>query len=124
MSQSSKHRRKKIRKVLGMVIFATVLAVFLCSGLELRKTGNRPYTPYPLSKELKERINQDVSRLNKPTDVAEYSCDLTTELLTFSEKNDIPHGKANCVGYAQLSSSIFNYAIAVLSKQKGEESYL
>lgn len=28
-------------------------------------------------------------------------------------KNDIPKGKANCVGYAQLTSAIINYAFQI-----------
>lgn len=33
--------------------------------------------------------------------------------LSFTAKNDIPKGKANCVGYAQLTSAIINYAFQI-----------
>ena len=34
-------------------------------------------------------------------------------MLSFDRKNMIPNGKANCVGYAQLTSAIINYAFQV-----------
>lgn len=35
------------------------------------------------------------------------------ERLSFTAKNDIPKGKANCVGYAQLTSAIINYVFQI-----------
>ena len=42
-----------------------------------------------------------------------YSMRLTADLLSFTEKNDLDNGKANCVGYAVLCSRICNYAFQV-----------
>lgn len=112
-------------KTIFRILFILFVIFFLsCQSLELRKTHNRPYTPYPLSQELKERIRHDVVCMDAPMEVCRYSCALTAELLSFSEKNDIPNGKANCVGYAQLSSTIFNYAIKIVSDDIEDSSLL
>lgn len=110
--------------LLALTILMVLFFTFSCFGFDLRKTKNRDYTPYPLSKELKERIDNDVAWMDDPCSVVRYSCALTAELLSFSKTNDIANGKANCIGYARLSSSIFNYAIKVLSNRMEDESLL
>lgn len=101
--------KKKIVIILAMLTFLVVA----CQGFDLKKLQNRPYHPVPLSKELKERIKSDVSVMDDASSIVRYSCSLTAELLSFSGKNDILRGKANCIGYAQLSSTICNYAFSV-----------
>lgn len=114
--------KRTIFIILGLILVVIIVLTTTFQGFELKKLSNRPYTPYPLDKELRERIKHDVTSMDDPHTVVRYSCILTSELLSFSQKNNITHGKANCVGYAQLSSSICNYAIYTLSIQMKDES--
>lgn len=43
-------------------------------------------------------------------EIRSYSLKKTCSLLSFSVRNDLSDGKANCIGYAQMCASIFNYA--------------
>lgn len=45
--------------------------------------------------------------------IIEYSLSLTASELSFAVLNDIPGGRANCVGYAQLCAAICNQAMAI-----------
>ena len=113
-----------MKKILLILICAFVLFFInlRCSGFGLNKSSVRAYSPVSLSKELKERIDREVSSLEEPQAVIRYSCRLTAELLSFSQKNDISNGKANCVGYARLSSTICNYALEQKSIQGADGS--
>lgn len=107
--------RKKILIIVSIIVVFTLIN----TGFDLRKTSNRPYNPIPLNKELKERIKRDIVVMDDASSIVRYSCSLTAELLEFSKHNDIPNGKANCIGYAQLSSTICNYAFSIF---EGEDA--
>ncbi len=115
--------KKKIA-LISLVVIVIIVFMLSCFGFELHKTSYREYKAFPLSNELKERISHDVALMDNPNSVIRYSCALTAEILSFSNINDIPNGKANCVGYAQLSSTICNYALKVLCERTKENSYL
>lgn len=113
--------KKGCHKKLTMIaiVVCAVMAIYLWGvcGLSLQKTGNRAYH-YTLPKELKQRIETDAKEFADDKDIVDYSFCLTNELLTFSEKNNISRGKANCIGYSQLFTSICNYALQVKGYEK------
>ena len=82
--------------------------IILFSAFSLEKTADRPYSEIPLSDELKEELAYCAEHLYDLSPIG-MSLDKTSSMLEFSEKNDIRNGKANCVGYAQLFTSICNY---------------
>lgn len=100
--------RKRIKYLLGLIIFLFIVCVVFISQLRLEKEQYRPIQEYALTSDIKGRICQIKS--DNPIEIIKASNDLCCELLSFSAKNDIPNGTANCVGYAQLSSAIINYA--------------
>ena len=83
----------------------------LWSPLSLTKIGDRVET-YSLDKVLKTDIKEESSGLSTD-EIRSYSIKKTAKLLSFSIKNNLSKGKANCVGYAQLCASICNYAFQI-----------
>lgn len=101
-------RRKLIKSFVCVILFLAIACVVFISQLRLEKERYRPTQEYALTSDIKDRICQITS--DNPIEIIKASNDLCCELLSFSVKNDITNGKANCVGYAQLSSAIINYA--------------
>ena len=92
-----------------------VLVICICAvlyGFGLVKTSNRPNADYPISKQIKEKIQTEGMGLT-PEECVKYSLKLTSNNLRFTEKDSIANGKANCVGYAIMCSSICNYALQI-----------
>ena len=84
----------------------------LIQGLTLHKTANRPHMSYYFNEEEMERL---VTLLDSATSEAEtinicntFACNN----LSFHQKNNLRNGEANCVGYAQYSSAVLNYAFS------------
>lgn len=102
---------KQKKKVIVFVMLI-VLFCFVSKGFGLVKTADRHNGRLAISKENIERINKECMGLD-PKGCVKYAMELTCELLSFSEKNDVANGKANCVGYAILCSNICNYALKV-----------
>lgn len=100
--------RKRIKYLLGLIVFLAITCIVFISQIRLEKERYRPTQEYTLTSVIKDRIRQITS--DNPIEIIKASNDLCCEILSFSAKNDIPNGKANCVGYAQLSSAIINYA--------------
>lgn len=101
-------RRKLIKSIVCVILFLAIGCVVFLSQIRLEKERYKPTQEYALTSDIKDRICQIIS--DNPIEIIKASNDLCCELLSFSVKNDIPNGKANCVGYAQLSSAIINYA--------------
>ena len=110
-------KKLKIFICICVVIFGIVLCCLWLCPFSLEKTANRSYPEYPLSKELKEQI-RNASSTYYELSAIELSLDITGSLLEFSEKNDIKNGKANCVGYAQLFTSICNNMLKVNGRKE------
>lgn len=100
--------RKRIKYLLGLIVFLAITCIVFISQIRLEKERYRPRQEYTLTSVIKDRIRQITS--DNPIEIIKASNDLCCELLSFSANNDIPNGKANCVGYAQFSSAIINYA--------------
>lgn len=109
-------KRKNFSYLLRIIIVIAVLiviATLLISQLKLNKSFNRNIAIYTLQEDTKKKITQDIAPLKIETDIIKYCSSVVAEMLSFDRKNMIPNGKANCVGYAQLTSAIINYAFQV-----------
>jgi len=109
-------KRKIFSYLLRTIIVIAVLiviATLLISQLKLNKSFNRNIAIYTLQEDTKKKITQDITPLEIETDIIKYCSSVVAEMLSFDRKNMIPNGKANCVGYAQLTSAIINYAFQI-----------
>lgn len=99
-------------KIIFFFLFAII--VIACIGwlnLSLSKISDR--TPsYSPNKSLKEEIIKETKGF-LPEEIRKYSIKKTAYLLSFTVKNDLGNGKANCVGYAQMCAGISNYAFRI-----------
>ena len=94
-----------LRPIMVIVVLIGA-AMLLISQLELNKSFDRKITLYSLQEDTKKKIAQDIIPLETDTDVIKYCSRIVTDMLSFDRKNMIPNGKANCVGYAQLTSAV------------------
>ena len=102
-----------MRKKKYIFIASTLFFIFvLYNGFGLVKSKGRPSRYPQLSQQIKNRIRNECKETD-PEKCAKYSLKLTGKMLSFSQKNDIQNGEANCVGYAILCSWICNYALKV-----------
>ena len=108
-----KIKKSIIKFIIPIAVMATLIAVCITcwSPFALAKSNNRP-SSYLLDQNLKSQIASETMNMTGE-EIREYSCKKTARLLSFTAKNDIVHGKANCVGYAQLYAGICNYACQV-----------
>ena len=108
---------------MNMKKFTVILLLFLSSvfclyaeGLSLKKLRDRGYNPVTLSKDFRQKITEDTKGLNE-RDIVLYCNKKTQEKLIFSTKcekfDDSRKTKMHCVGYAQVLSTICNYAFSV-----------
>lgn len=105
-------KRKYIKIVLAILI-CVVSIVFLVSQIRLEKCSDRSALPYTLTSELKTSIDKICTSTDSPEKIIDECSELVCKELSFTSKNNIQCGKANCVGYAQLTSAVINYAFQV-----------
>lgn len=100
------------------LIFFVIVTVFVVAAhnLTLCKVSNRTFIPVNLSSEFKQEIKKETKNMSEE-DIVAYCNNKTQEKLTFSTKcekfDDRRKTKMHCVGYAQVFSSICNYAFSV-----------
>lgn len=88
------------------------MGVRLLLSYNLVKTADRHYPAYSLPSQLKDIIKADTKGMTE-MEIISYSTKETAKMLEFSKGNDIKTGKANCIGYANVCSSICRYAFKV-----------
>ena len=106
--------RKYIRHLRSAIIIIVIIGVvyfLIIDGLTLHKTANRH-----MSCSFREEDKQElIMLLDSTTSEAEVikGCNaFVCHNLSFHKNNDLKNGEANCVGYAQYSSAILNYAFS------------
>ena len=90
------------------------LLVIGCIGwfnISLSIISDRTPNYYP-NKNLKEEIKKETTGLSSE-EIRKYSIKKTAKILSFTVKNDLDNGNANCVGYAQMCAGISNYAFRI-----------
>lgn len=98
-----------------IIFFLVCLAciAFLITQIKLEKDSDRDIVGCPLKSDLKECIIARCYSLDASHEIIGECSKLVCESLSFTAKNDIKNGKANCVGYAQLTSATINYAFKI-----------
>lgn len=99
----------------GLIILCGISAYIAISSTRLNKIGYRPKTSITLDDQLKSQIKADCQSVNDIDEIIRKCNDIVCSRLSFAYRNDIPNGKANCIGYALLSSSVLNYAFRLNS---------
>lgn len=77
--------RIKKKKVLYCLLALVLCCCFVRNGMGLVKTNNRPNPGNSLSKQIKSKISDECKSSN-PEDCLKYSLQLTSDLLSFTEK--------------------------------------
>lgn len=115
-NNSKAHRIRKWTLVCaGFIILCGIFAYLAISSIQLGKIGYRPKASITLDDQLKSQIKADCQSVNDINEIIRKCNDIVCARLSFAYRNDISNGKANCVGYALLSSSVLNYAFRLNS---------
>lgn len=101
-------KKNKCRLLYALFTIVAIIILFLISPFTLTKIADRSNPYYPTSKLLSE-IREDTKGLSAE-EIRNYSVKKTAKILSFTVKNNLPKGEANCIGYAQMCASISNYA--------------
>ena len=100
------------KRILWITVTLLVAAITLQHSVTLEKTSARSSSASTLTKELKQRISAETRSFSE-SEIVAYSIKTTAKELSFSKKNNIQNGKANCIGYSRLCADICNYAFKV-----------
>ena len=103
--------RKNNSKILSVFLLLLIVSLLLISlsSIKLVKTSERDDFN-SLSRSQREKVNEETRGMDIEQ-IIDYSLSFTARELRFAVLNDIPEGKANCVGYAQLCAAICNQAM-------------
>jgi len=105
--------KRNIIRVIVCLLICLGGVFLLISQIKFNKDRDRNCINCTITSELRNQVKEISNRSNTPQYIIEECSKLVCERLSFAAKNDIPKGKANCVGYAQLTSSVINYAFQV-----------
>lgn len=104
------NRFRWIILILSFIFTLVILWFVFIYSLTLKKQADRVCENYTIENDLIELVKQKTDGVDNPKDIIDVCSDIATNHLTFSKSNYIQAGKANCVGYARLTSSLLNYA--------------
>lgn len=105
-------KRKYIKIALAILICVGSI-IFIISQIKLDKCRDRSVTTCSITPDLKTSIERICKYSDSAEKIIKDCSGLACKELSFTAKNNIQCGKANCVGYAQLTSAIINYAFQV-----------
>lgn len=101
----------KHRKI-TILLFSIILFAYIgWLNISLSKISDRIPNYYP-NKSLKEEILLETKGLSSE-EIRKYSIKKTAKILSFTVKNNLDNGNANCVGYAQMCAGISNYSFRI-----------
>lgn len=100
---------KRFTIIPAAVLCLILFAVF--SPIRLIKQADRK-SRYELTPQEKEAI-EHTARATSVDEAMNWSMEYVCKQLRFALKNDLPGGKANCIGYAQHYAAVFNYCCEV-----------
>lgn len=105
-------KKDTIRLITGLLICLGV-GLFLISQIKFNKDRDKSSINCSLTSDLRNQVIEISYNSHTPQDIIKKCSKLVCESLSFTAKNDIKNGKANCVGYAQLTSATINYAFKI-----------
>ena len=102
------------------ILLGILLASYLVfiSGLSLHKTDNRPQGSNLLTEEDRQELFASIASTSDESEIVKHCSKMACKKLSFRRKNNLNLGEANCVGYAQYTTSLLNAAF----KYKGLSS--
>lgn len=104
-------KKNKCRSLYALFTIVAIIILFLILPFKLTKIADRSNPYYPTSTLLSE-IRENTKGMSAE-EIRKYSVKKTARSLSFTVKNNLSKGDANCVGYAQMCASISNYAFKV-----------
>ena len=107
--------RKWIMACCGFMILSAGLLYVSISSVQLMRIGYRNKVSIAIDNQLKAWIIDECQSMNDIDEIIRKCNDIVCRKLTFTYKNDLANGKANCVGYAQMSAATLNYAFKLNS---------
>ena len=87
-----------------------VMYLLFIYGLTLHKTDNRPVTSYSLTEADAKELLPHLDSTSDEIEIIKRCNKFACKKLSFHRKNNLKIGEANCIGYAQYTSAILNYA--------------
>lgn len=105
--------KKNIVRLITSLLICLGIGLFLISQIKFNKDRDRFILNCTLTSDLKNQNAEISNNSDTPQDIIKKCSNLACETLSFSAKNDIQRGKANCVGYAQLTSTLINQAFQI-----------
>lgn len=113
-NKSNKPKACKIWKWImvccGFIMLSVGLLYISISSVQLNRIGYRNKASIAIDGQLKTWIIDECQSMNDIDEIIRKCNDIVCRNLTFSYKNYLANGKANCVGYAQISAAALNYA--------------
>lgn len=107
--------KNKYKKSILIIVIIIGIVMILSSFTTLIKTSN-VNSSYNIPKELAERVKQETEGM-EGVHIVKCCVELTAELLSFSQKEDLSINKANCVGYSKVCTALCNYSFKVHGKK-------
>lgn len=105
--------KRKIIRVILVLLICICGGLFLVSQIKINKDSDRNIINCTLSSDLKNQVAEISNNSDTPQDIIKKCSNLACETLSCTAKNDIQNGKANCIGYAQLTSTLINHAFQI-----------
>lgn len=101
---------KGIVWIAGLMMSLIVISYFVLGCIRYHKIGIREPHACALNSDLKKQIEIECLGLDDFREIIRRCDRLVGRNLSFAYKNHLSEGKANCIGYAQLTSDALNYA--------------
>lgn len=92
----------------GIVLVATLIVVVMLIPFRLRKTAGRNGVAVELAKADKMQIDRETKCVDED-EAVRYAIRFTVDRFRYAEHDDLPQGKANCIGYARYCAAVCNY---------------
>lgn len=105
-------KRKIINIIIGLLI-CICGGLCLISQIKFNKDRDRNIINCTITSDLKNQVAEISNNSHTPQDIIKRCSNLACETLSFTTKNDIQNGQANCIGYAQLTSTLINHAFQI-----------
>ena len=95
----------------GCILLSILFVVYFLfiHGLTLHKANNRQYATYSLTEEERE-LYAHIANISDETEIIRLCNELACKKLSFRRKNNLNIGEANCIGYAQYTTTLLNSA--------------
>lgn len=109
---TSKKYIRHLRSAIIIIVIIGIVYFLLINGLTLHKIANRHHLSCSFREEDKQELIMLLDSATSEAEVIKRCNVFVCNSLSFHKNNDLKNGEANCVGYAQYSSAILNFAFS------------